>query len=328
MSCDLKVAVVVIFVLVALFYFLYETGHSAVFWATREEVWAPGVSYKEVDLPVSSGYSRSNHETGDIQDSRDRLDTLRLWDFRNYPGRNIVIFCHGTDHNITHRSYVVNACEFYHMNLILFDYRGYGKSTGKASQDHILEDALTVYDYTLESYPPNKIVLMGESLGGAPATYVATKRNCGKLVIFSSFTTLGDIIRRSPSINPKFRGILSGMRAFYDDLPNVEWIKKVKCPVCVVHSVEDQFIPYSCGEELFENAHSEKKIIKIKGDHSSPRLTTEQLDELFGFIDTNVVDMSAEDKAAIIEEMMEAGKRCDAFDKQAGDGTTVLLKLV
>ncbi len=78
---------------------------------------------------------------------------------------------------------------------MLVDYRGFGKSEGKANSDNILRDADAVYDFVSKYHAPHKIVVWGESLGGSPALHVAARRPVAGLILLSTFTSLHSVFR-------------------------------------------------------------------------------------------------------------------------------------
>jgi uncharacterized protein len=285
--------VLIIFVLLTAFllFLVGKIEHQSIFQPSYGEVWKPSVEYLEYEIK-----------------SQDH--SLRVWEFRNFPSRNVILFCHGNNDNISYREYAINACEIYHLNLVLFDYRGFGSSEGKFSQENICQDALSVYHHLRKTYPPEKIVIWGESLGGAPATYTACKVPCRGLVLFATFSSLGDLADRSESFDTIRRVSLIGTKFLYDGLETLTWIRRVKCPVLIVHSIEDVLIPFSCAYDLFMAiSHPNKQLIKIKGGHSSPSITVEQLDILYSFIDTDIKKNERKDKEVLIKDLQLVGRR-------------------
>lgn len=286
-----EVLLIFLLICVLVFFLVGKFERDSIFQPTNVEIWRPSVQYEEYDI-------------------QHKEEKIRIWEFKNYPSRNVVLFCHGNNGNISYREYVVNTCELHQINLVLFDYRGFGKSSGEFSQTNICDDALAVYRHVRKTYTPERIIIWGESLGGAPAAYLASKETCKGLVLFSTFTNLGELASRTEVFQKYVRMLAIGTKALYDGLPTIEWVKRVKCPVLVVHSLEDALIPFSCGYDLFNAVtHANKQILKIRGTHSAPIFTSEQLDILYSFVDKETGVRDVKDKMAIIAELRMAGQR-------------------
>ncbi len=146
---------------------------------------------------------------------------------------------------------------------MMIDYRGYGRSKGVPSEKGTYQDAMAAWNWLRETKKaePNSIVVFGRSLGSSIATELATRVRPAGLWIESGFTSVKDV---GAIYQPKWLvAILSQYK-----YPTLDNIKKVKCPVMVVHSPEDKICPYRFGEALFEAAPEPKKFVKIKGGHN------------------------------------------------------------
>lgn len=199
-------------------------------------------------------------------------------------GTKTVLFCHGTTGNISHRQYMITICKLYKVNLFMFDYSGYGHSKGYSTLDTILADGQAVYIHLARRIGSDNIIVWGESLGGAVACYIASKYNCYRLLLFCTFSSLDDIIIYSNH----WEKMIDSLNLFFSKLMNnldTKWrIKKVKAPLLIVHSVEDELIPYQCALRLHKLYPGEnKKLVTIKGGHSTPTIEQEQLDQIFSF---------------------------------------------
>lgn len=208
---------------------------------------------------------------------------LSAWHFNNFPDRKTVLFCHGNGGNISHREYIVEICKRQQLNLLLFDYRGFGKSPGIPSQRHVCEDGERAYAYLRQTVSPNKIIIWGESLGGAVATKIASRNQCALLILMSTFSSLDDALR-----DRKFSPITLAMSFllpwFANNLPSSETIKKVKAPIVIMHSPEDEIIPYNNAIKLYKAIpHRCKIFISISGKHCTPEITEEQFHRMFSF---------------------------------------------
>lgn len=213
---------------------------------------------------------------------------VRAWWFHSYPYSKTILYNHGNFHNISFRQYIIDLCHRLRINLFLYDYPGFGKSVGIPSQWGILDSGLKVYDWltTQAQVPASSVIVWGESLGGAPATYIASKRRCASLVLFSTFSSLEDIVVDTyPTGVAKV--VTGAMKVLIDMMPSKNYIGSVTCPVLIVHSGEDNLIPYSNAVRMYNMVPGEKKIITISGGHASPKLSLEDLRDMLEFLGIN-----------------------------------------
>ncbi len=146
---------------------------------------------------------------------------------------------------------------------MIFDYRGYGKSSPKAGEERTYQDARSVYNYLVEKKKilPKNIILMGRSLGGPIAAHLASEVDIRALIIESSFTSL---VNMAESLYP-YMPVRFFARIKYD---TEAYLKKVHVPVLIIHSSEDDFVPYKFGQELFSIANNPKTFVEISGGHN------------------------------------------------------------
>lgn len=174
----------------------------------------------------------------------------------------VILFCHGNVGNVSQRIDTFHIFKRLGLDVFIFDYRGYGRSQGRPSEKGTYLDGEGAWQYlTIErNIDPGNIILFGRSLGGAIASYLAEKYKPGGLVIESSFTSIPDMARfRFPrwAFNRLVRYSYNTLRR----------MKHISCPVLIIHSPEDEVIPYKQGQRLFEAAQSPKTFLKIKGKH-------------------------------------------------------------
>lgn len=194
-----------------------------------------------------------------------------------------MLFFHGNSGNMSHREHIVDLCNKFNINLIMVDYRGYGESGGYPSQENILEDAVLVYKYFKKRIDTNKLLIWGNSMGGAPATYVASKYNCSKLILTATFSSLEDLVAKTPMIpNDSLAWSLSTLidSTISEKLPSQKWIKYVSSPVIVVHSLDDELIPHKCARILYDNANEPKELITVSGSHNNMNISEHIYDRM------------------------------------------------
>ncbi len=185
------------------------------------------------------------------------------WFVKGENSRGVVLFCHGNAGNIGHRLDSIRIFRELSLDVLIFDYRGYGESEGKPGESNTYEDAGTAWRYlvTVRNIDPEKIIVFGRSLGGGIASYIASKFSPGMLILESTFTSLSDIA--APRF-PYFPVRLI-MRIKY---PTSEYLSRIDCPVLVIHSRDDEEIPFSHGQKLFDMASDPKEFLEIIGTHN------------------------------------------------------------
>ncbi len=194
------------------------------------------------------------------------VDSLKIsaWFVPCANARKTVLFCHGNGGNMSHRLDTINQLNEMGLNCFLFDYRGYGDSQGKPSEKGTYCDAQAAWDWLTEmkGVKPHNIVIFGRSMGGAIASYLAGAVRPAALVVESSFTSYTDLGKR-------FYPYLPVKQFASFDYNTLEYIKKVSCPVMVIHSKADEIIPYEFAPVLFEAAGDPKEFVEIFGIHNN-----------------------------------------------------------
>ena len=178
--------------------------------------------------------------------------------------RATMLFLHGNGGNISHR---LEKLLIYHqlgLSVFIIDYRGYGSSEGKPSEQGTYLDAGAAWNYLIKdkAIPGNNIIIYGESLGGAVAIWLASHYQPEALILESTFTSLADIARHYYPYLPV--SLLARIK-----YPSDERIKTVHCPVLFIHSPYDDIVPYKFGRQLFKLANEPKSFLDIAGDHNS-----------------------------------------------------------
>ena len=183
--------------------------------------------------------------------------------------RGTVLFCHGNTGNISHRLESIGIFYNLSFNTLIFDYRGYGLSEGNPDEEGTYTDAQAAWDYLTnrKSIPPESIIVFGRSLGGSVAAHTAVNNNPQLLILESSFSSLRQLgSELYPWLPVK---LLSGF-----DYPTVEYVTSVNCPVIVIHSREDDIIPFEHGQHIFDAAAQPKSFLVIPGDHNTGFMTS------------------------------------------------------
>ena len=177
--------------------------------------------------------------------------------------RGCVLFCHGNGGNIGHRVPTLDLFHRLGWSVLVFDYRGYGRSPGRPSEERTYRDAAAAWNYltVAKGYAPGHIVLFGRSLGGSVAAWLAQERAAGGLIVESSFTSVPD---KGQELYP-YLPVRLLSRFFYDTRA---YVAKAKCPVAILHSPDDTLIGIHHGRELYAAAAEPRQFIEISGDHN------------------------------------------------------------
>jgi len=195
--------------------------------------------------------------------------------------RAVVLFCHGNAGNVTHRADSLRALHNgVGVAVFVFDYRGYGRSAGRPSEEGIIADARAARAWLAQraAVSEQEIVVLGESLGGAVAVHLAAEDGAGALVLESTFTSVADMgAELYPWLPVRYL-----IRTRLDSLSK---IAKYHGPVLISHGDCDTIVPFAHGQRLFKAANEPKEFAAMTGcDHNDPR-TPEYYRSLAEFLD-------------------------------------------
>ncbi len=172
----------------------------------------------------------------------------------------LLLFFHGNAGNIGDRVENVALLVRAGISVLIFDYRGYGKSSGKPTEEGVYTDGLAVYEYAVKTlgYGPQNIVLFGRSLGAAVAAHLASRVEVAGVILESAFTNLKDLAWvHYPFIPGKFL-----VKHKFDVL---EMVKGMKAPLLVIHGDQDDLVPVRLGERVYGAAPGAKEFYVVPG---------------------------------------------------------------
>lgn len=188
---------------------------------------------------------------------------LNGWLVKNPKAKATVLFFHGNAGNISHRIEKIVIFNHLGLNVFIIDYRGYGMSQGRPSEDGTYQDARAAFDYLSARSDINnkKIIAYGESIGGAVAVDLAAKRNVACLIVDSSFSSARDLARKFYPFIPSF--------LFRSKFDSVNKVKTIKSSKLFIHSINDEIVPFELGQKLYQEAIPPKEFFQIHGGHNS-----------------------------------------------------------
>ena len=238
----------VIVALLAVFqsHLVYFPGTGRELAATPQAV---GLAYESVDVPTEDG------------------ETLHGWWVPGSGGdkaaRGTLLFFHGNAGNISHRLDYLRMFNALGYSTLALDYRGYGRSSGSPSEEGIYRDALAGWRWLTQTRgtKPEDIVIAGESLGGAVASWLAARHPPRALLLLSTFTSVPDLAAKIYPLLP----VRLISRFSYDNLAN---LRQIKAPVFIAHSPDDEIVPFAHGQALFAAAAEPKQFLELRGGHN------------------------------------------------------------
>ena len=251
---NLLMAAAVAYALIMLFVFLYQPRLVYFPQVERELTATPraaGLDYEDVTLTTADNVK------------------LHGWWVPARNARGTILLMHGNAGNISHRLGYLTMFNRLGYSVLLFDYRGYGKSGGHPDEEGTYRDAEAAWLHlaATRNVAPRDIVMVAESLGGGVATWLALKYPPRALVLASTFRSVPDL---GAQIYPWLPVRLLA-RITYDNLGR---IAKVDAPVLIAHSRDDDVIPFAHGEALFAAAREPKQMLVLAGGHNDGFLFT------------------------------------------------------
>lgn len=177
--------------------------------------------------------------------------------------RGVILFSHGNAGNIGDRLESITLFRQLGLDVLAYDYGGYGRSTGRPSEQRCYKDIRAMWRYLTEErkVPPGEIVLFGRSLGAGVTCQLATEVEAAAVILESSFLSVAQMAQELYRVYPA--NLMTRHR-----FDNESKIGKLKSPLLQVHSPGDTLIPYRHGQRLHELAPNPKTFLQIQGDHN------------------------------------------------------------
>lgn len=230
---------------------LYQPGTPGRDWAaTPSQV---GLAFEHVRLPAEDGVR------------------LSAWWVPARRARGVLLFFHGNAGNISHRLESIGLFHRLDLSVLIVDYRGYGRSDGQPSEAGTFRDAAAAWTHLVDTreIPPDRIVIFGRSLGAAVAAHLARTVSPAALILESGFTSAPDAAASAYPFLPA-RWLT---RFSYHTR---DYVSGVRCPVLVMHSRNDEIIPFAHGRAIHEAAPQPKRFLALSGGHNTSHLESEK----------------------------------------------------
>ncbi len=249
------------FILVGLYLVLlgyaWLSQGNMLYFPSREITLTPadiGLAYEDISLTASDGMK------------------IAAWYIPAATARGVVLFSHGNAGNISDRLDSIRIFHSLNLGVLIYDYRGYGRSQGAPTEEGTYRDALAGWDYlvSVRGILPEKIILFGRSLGSAVAAEVALRRKAGALIIESGFTSVPDLGSRLYPFLP------IRLLARYQ-YATIDKVGRITIPKLIIHSQQDEIIPFEHGRAVFEKAAEPREFLQIRGGHNEGFLVSGSL---------------------------------------------------
>ena len=216
-------------------------------------IFFPDSSFDLSPEDLNLSYKDVHFNTGDGE-------RLHGWFFPLNGGGPVILFCHGNAGNISHRLDNIRLLLEQGLQVFIFDYRGYGQSSGRPSENGLYRDGLAAYDYLLkeEQIPSHDIILFGRSLGASVAIEVSLKRDVRSVILESAFTSTRDMAK-TMFLFYLFSALLP------PNYNNLKKIAQVNVPKLMIHGDSDEIVPFYMGQKLYQASNAPKYFSRLNG---------------------------------------------------------------
>lgn len=189
---------------------------------------------------------------------------LNALHFKNTNPKGVILYFHGNAGDLSRWGQIATYFVEKNYDVVIMDYRTYGKSTGELSEDALLKDAQLFYDYVIGRYKEDQLVLYGRSLGTGLASFLASRNNPSQLILETPYYSMLDVAKeRFPYLPLRF------MLKY--KMPSHEFLQTSNCPILIVHGTRDRIVPLRSGEKLY-NALNKKQVTMVVvegGEHNN-----------------------------------------------------------
>ena len=186
---------------------------------------------------------------------------VAAWHVPPRDAKPVIVYFHGNGGALRFRVARFRRLIADGVGLVALEYRGYGGSAGSPSEQGLIADAQAAYRFAAGRYPPQQLVLWGESLGSGVAIAIAAERPVGRVILEAPFTS-------AVALGARHYWYLPVSLLMKDQFRSDLRIGKVTAPVMIMHGVHDRVVPYAMGEQLFDLANKPKHFVRfLDGGH-------------------------------------------------------------
>jgi alpha-beta hydrolase superfamily lysophospholipase len=214
------------------------------------------IPHKDISIPIN------NDDTLNIVDFDKTADTAR----------GIVLYFHGNKKNISWYAKYIPYFTRHGYEVLMIDYPGFGKSTGKLTEQKLYSWALQAYKLAMKKYPAEKIIIYGKSMGTGIAAQLASIRDCKRLILETPYYDFPSVVQAYLPIYP-VRWML------HYDIPTYQYIQEVSVPITIFHGTGDWTVRYKNSKRLKPFLKPTDELITIKGGSHNNLYTYRQMVE-------------------------------------------------
>ncbi|MBD1823848.1 alpha/beta fold hydrolase [Cyanobacteria bacterium FACHB-DQ100] len=243
-------------------YLIYRPSSQIAMLPSASEFKMP---YREVWIPV--GHDRIYGWWIPAPSNQEQFMPIANEPTRILKSSKVMLYLCGVGRNMGDHNYLARMQAFRQLgfSVLVFDYRGYGQSTGNfPTESQVYQDAEAAWDYLQQKVPANQVVIYGESLGGAIALELAIKHPDAKgLILQSSFTSIAEVTKQRGLF-----GLFPIDILLTERFNSLEKIRSLKVPVLFLHGTQDSVVPVRMSQMLYDTAPESKQLFLISGaDH-------------------------------------------------------------
>ena len=187
----------------------------------------------------------------------DSNTTINALLFKATNPKGVILYFHGNAGNLQRWGRITSQYTVYHYDVLVIDYRNYGKSSKTLSEAGLYHDALFCYDW-LKDQGYKNIISYGRSLGSAMASYVASKRQVTHLILETPFYSIADVAQRRFPIFPV-------QKLIKYHFPNNIFAGQVNAPVTIIHGTNDRVVPIESAYRLYQLYGEKAMFVKVNG---------------------------------------------------------------
>lgn len=202
------------------------------------------------------GFAAANREINVAADEESNMNIVQFLT-KDSLSRGVVLYFHGNSENVGwYAAYASNfTANGYEVWMI--DYPGFGKSTGRLTEQKLYDDAMQLYIMARVKFPADSIILYGKSLGTGIASWLAARRSCSQLILETPYYSMTSLVQHYVPIYP-----VSTLLKY--KFPVYQYLGLVNAPVTILHGTEDNIIPYSNAHRLTAAMHAKDRFITIE----------------------------------------------------------------
>ncbi|MDA0195029.1 MAG: alpha/beta hydrolase [Bacteroidetes bacterium] len=232
---------------------LYATGILFLYSAQEAFIFQPEKLEPDYKFEFASEFEEINLKTLDGA-------VLNALHFKADSAKGLILYFHGNAGNLKRWGEIVQYQVNLGFDVLVMDYREYGKSNGEWSYENFLTDADLFYQYAMERYNESEIIVYGRSLGTGFASWVTSQHRPRMLILESPYTSIVEM-------GEYFYPLAPAELLIRYNFSSQEYLKSADCPIHIFHGDSDRIIPFELGERLFKSleAQTEVQITVVEG---------------------------------------------------------------